>query len=167
MRYRRFISNFFESINDINKNPILRTHNKFKLKPRCEPYLIIPLNYKYRQAISRIRASSHHLGIELGRHAKPRPIPLAERTCTYCPNEIVDDEFHFILKCSKNQSERNILFSKISNLHNTLSEEDLFIYLLSTNNEYHIRAFGKFLYDSFSNRNQPDHGLTSNVLSAI
>ena len=141
--------------------PLLRTYKKFKKEARCEPYLLIPLRYKTRQAISRIRASSHHLGIELGRHSKPQPTTLHNRTCKYCTCHILDYEFHFILKCEHNYNERNILLSKKPLHISRLPDEDLFIYLLNNKEESHIRAFGNFLEASFATRQPPDNGLIS------
>ena len=52
---------------------------------------------KYRMALSRLRLSSHTLGIEIGRY--PPRIPRNERYCTYCLKHDIDDEFHFVLVC--------------------------------------------------------------------
>ena len=161
LRYQDFINNFFECINDTEKRPLLRTYKTFKTIARCEPYLLAPLHYKQRQAISRIRASSHHLAIETGRHTKPQPIPLEKRTCKYCSSPQLDDEIHFILNCSSNIDERNFLFSKLPSHILSLSPRDLFIYLLNTNEEFHMKAFGKFLIDSFAARDPPNNGLVS------
>ena len=47
---------------------------------------------KYRIALTRLRMSSHRLGIETGRWHKPKAIELSERKCTSC--DILEDEFH-------------------------------------------------------------------------
>ena len=120
IRYNHFIKDYFTSINDSECNPLLRTYKKIKTIARCEPYLLIPINYKSRRAISRIRASSHHLGIELGRHTKPKPTPLDKRTCKYCSPAPLDDEIHFVLDCNHNIEQRNILFSILNEcMHGT------------------------------------------------
>ena len=147
-------------INDSVKHPILRTYKKFKTSARCEPYLLIPLQYKYRQAIARIRASSHQLGIELGRHNRPKPIPVEKRICEYCSANVLDDEFHFVLTCEKNTNERKLLLTKLPPHIKNLELDDLFVYLFNNNDESHIRAFGIFLLDSFSLRRPADCGLT-------
>ena len=49
--------------------------------------------------MSRIRMSSHRLQIEAGRWHRPQSIPLNERKYIICNN--VEDEFHFILECTK------------------------------------------------------------------
>ena len=158
-RYQNYLIDYFKQINDSVNKPLLRTHKKFKLESRCEPYLLISLQYKYRQAIARIRASSHHLGIETGRHKRPKPTPLAERNCVYCLADVLDDEFHFLLYCEKNSDERSKLYSKLPPHILDLDPEDLFIYLLNSNDDSHIRLFGKFVFDSFKARLPPENGL--------
>ena len=163
MRYKDFLENFFECINDSEKRPLLRTYKTFKTIARCEPYLLTPLHYKYRQAISRIRASSHRLRIELGRYTRPTPTPVDQRTCLYCSSGLIDDEMHFILNCSHNIQERYILFSKLPPHILNLSRYNLFVYLLNTNDESHIKAFGKFLIDSFARRDLFDSQVEANT----
>ena len=69
-----------------------------ELKPvfvRSE-YLTLLRNFKYRRAISRLRVSSHKLNIESGRHAG---IARADRFCSLCNLNDIEDEYHFILIC--------------------------------------------------------------------
>ena len=162
-RYSKYIKQYFDSIRNSEQHPLLRTYKRFKTEARCEPYLLIPLHYEYRQAISRIRASSHHLGIETGRQTKPHPTPLNRRTCPHCPGDILDDEFHFILKCKNNSNERNALFSKLPLHITSLPDDDLFIFLFNNNDESYIRSFGKFIKDSFATRLPPDNGVISSA----
>ena len=53
---------------------------------------------KFRQALTRLRVSSHRLEIETGRWHKPHKIPRNERKCQFCNS--LEDEFHFLLECS-------------------------------------------------------------------
>ena len=107
--------------------------------------------------ISRIRASSHNLGIELGRHTRPNPTPIENRICLHCSSNSLDDEFHFIMKCDKNKNERKLLFSKLTPEIINLDQDELFIYLFSNSIDLHIKAFGKFLVDSFAIRQPPEN----------
>ena len=156
VRYKNSIENYFNMINDSVGNPLLRTYKKFKTSARCEPYLLVPLQYKHRQAIARIRASSHNLGIELGRHTRPKPTPIKDRICQYCSLHEIDDEFHFVLKCKKNTDARHLLFSKLPPDILDLDLNDVFVYLFNNNVESHIRAFGEFLFDTLELRYQSD-----------
>ena len=88
MRYNKYNEYLYKSINDSNTNPLLRTYKRFKTKLGCEPYLLIPLQPKYRQIIARTRSSSHNLGIELRRHTRPKVTLINERICIYCSNII-------------------------------------------------------------------------------
>ena len=53
-----------------------------------------------------------------------------------------------VLNCSKNDTERHDFYSKLPVSITNLNPNDLFVYLFSTNDVKHIRAFGKFLFDS-------------------
>ena len=55
------------------------------------------LPYQLRKVISRIRCSN--LAIEKGRHKNPKT-PRQERLCTICNDQEVEDEEHFLLKCT-------------------------------------------------------------------
>ena len=144
MRYTLSKENYFEAINDSEINPILRTYKKFKIKAGCEPYLLMPLQYKIRRIISRTRASSHNLGIEIGRHTRPRPTPIEERICTYCSSNSIDDEFHFILNCDKNKYERQSLLSNLSPHISNLDPDSLFVYLFNNNVNQSDKSAAKF-----------------------
>ena len=67
-------------------------------------------SFKLRTLLSKIRLSSHALEIEKGRHCKPK-IPPENRLCKAC-GEGVEDEIHFLFKCSLYDIERSVLFHK-------------------------------------------------------
>ena len=52
---------------------------------------------KYRQAIARLRCSSHRLEIEAGRWHKPIKTTVENRKCKRC--DVVENEFHFLFEC--------------------------------------------------------------------
>ena len=52
---------------------------KFLLEP--EKYLNIICNYKYRNALCKLRCSTHSLHVEIGRHNN---IPREDRLCKWC-----------------------------------------------------------------------------------
>ena len=45
-----------------------------------------------------LRVSSHKLQIEVGRHSLPT-LPIGGWLCTYCQQNIIDDENHFMMTC--------------------------------------------------------------------
>ena len=52
---------------------------------------------KYRQAITNLRTCNHRLHSETGRWSTP--VPFGERICSSC--NVLEDEYHFVLICSK------------------------------------------------------------------
>lgn len=56
-------------------------------------------NKSYRQAITKLRLTSHDLPIETGRYTN---IPRNNRICPLCPMKSIGDELH-ILECSHAQ----------------------------------------------------------------
>ena len=101
----------------------LRTYFSFKEHFEFEQYLNIIKNFDKRRSVTNFRISAHRLKIERGRFSKP-PIPVENRFCDHCLSEI-EDEFHFLIKCSKYNSPRNNLFSVVQiNCRNFCSLKD-------------------------------------------
>ena len=65
-----------------------------------EKYLDLSKYKSYRQHITKIRLSSHKLRIETGRYGRNR-IDRNERLCQICNCGDIEDEYHFIIICSK------------------------------------------------------------------
>ncbi len=82
-----------------------------------------------------------------GRYARP-PIQPEQRVCTFCPNEPVDDEMHFLTTCKKYQKDREKLYREINemskNLANTCTEKFFF---MMTAEDNIASAVAKFIYD--------------------
>ena len=101
-------------MSDIKEAPILRTYCTFKTKFGLEPYLQCIKKYRIRSVISKLRLSSHNLHIEKGRHQKPK-LPLEQRLCVYCNLSEVEDEQHFILRCTLYDDIRQTFFMLCNN----------------------------------------------------
>ena len=86
------------NINDKENNPQLRTYSLFKKEFIIEPYLLQVVDYKLRKVIARFRLSNHDLKVETGRHCKPK-IPLEQRICRLCKENVIEDETHFLMCC--------------------------------------------------------------------
>ena len=69
--------------------------------------------FKLRRALCRFRVSTHDLRIESGRYSS-NPTNRADRICTRCDINEVEDEFHFLLRCKLFKDEREILFNKVT-----------------------------------------------------
>jgi hypothetical protein len=141
-----FRSIWTQEVNDCIKNPKLRLYKEIKESFDVEPYLYINVE-KYRVALSRLRLSSHHLGIEVGRHARPI-IPADQRFCTTCTDKI-DDEIHFLIECQKYQGLRSKMFTSLNSLMPTfpnLSNKEKFVNLMNTDNVEILVHVGKFVH---------------------
>ena len=63
-----FLDLWYRSVSDIVQNPILRTYTEIKLDFEMSPHLYMIKNARFRVAMTKLRASSHTLEIEKGRH---------------------------------------------------------------------------------------------------
>jgi hypothetical protein len=139
-------------LNDVEKNPIVRTYSLIKSEFQCEKYLSSVSNNKCRNALCKLRTGSHTLEIERGRHLRPI-IPRTERLCNIC--NLIEDEFHFVTKCRLYNDERAILYAKIISLipdFLLMSDMEKFTTMLTSNNEHLLSIVAKFIYKSFLKR---------------
>ncbi len=78
---------------------------------------------KNEKNITKLRISAHKLKIETDRfNNKHKYIPPELRLCTNCNANKTEDEFHFLLECSKDTSYRDEWFRKCS-LDNTYVDD--------------------------------------------
>lgn len=79
--------------------------------------------------------SAHKLHIETRRYTVPRKTPLDKRTCTICKENVIEDEFHFIMECNQYSNERQDFSDNLSSFttFNQLSTADQFIFIMSYN----------------------------------
>lgn len=71
-------------------------YKEMKQSFEMSPYLLIIQNKKHRNAIAKLRLSSHQLNIETGRHTN---IERSDRKCNLCNLNDLEDEYHFTLIC--------------------------------------------------------------------
>ena len=149
-----FKNDWYRSLMNLTPNPSLRTYVSFKFSFKQEPYLHVIKEQKYRIALSRLRASSHTLEIERGRHDRPKK-PVDARLCSSC--SVIEDERHFICECSINWEIRAYMYSKVNGIYldfALLSDEDKFVFLM-TNTDHRITNWlRKFVYQSFQIRDR-------------
>ena len=81
---------------DINNSQRLISYSRFKHNFELEAYLDNVKDRKLKIALSRFRLSSHKLEIERGRY---RNIPRPERKCKFCTQDVIENEYHFLLTC--------------------------------------------------------------------
>ena len=131
-------------LNKIKQERKMRTYIQFKTSFVSEDYLSIK-NELHRKAMSKLRISAHTLQIERGRYTTP-PTPVEKRTCQHCPENQVEDEYHFLITCNKFSTARANLYSTIDGLCDQFKKLDnyaKFMYMLSAGVEVaeHVAAF--------------------------
>eukprot|EP00732_Lithocolla_globosa_P001139 Lithocolla_globosa_v1_NODE_518_length_3838_cov_6.179752.p1 type:complete len:838 gc:universal NODE_518_length_3838_cov_6.179752:2520-7(-) len=135
--------------NDGNK---LRTYRTFKRDLSKEPYLEIVGNRFHRAALARLRCGTHDLRIERGRYTNPKT-PADQRFCECCTSGSVEDEFHFLMKCSLYADLRHSLLSNAESRipgFESLTIVEQFQTLMS--NPKISKAASSCIYEMFSRR---------------
>ena len=113
---------------DISRLRTYKTLNHNFTRPK---HLGLP--YPLRKVISRIRCSNHPLAIEEGRRKNPKT-PREERICVLCNEHVVEDEEHFLLRCTAYSHLRihyNMLFQNVPDMLNIEDQYQLAIFLIS------------------------------------
>ena len=130
---------------NVNSSSKLSFYLEHKSNFNKELYLDHVDNFYDRASLTRLRTSAHRLEIELGRR---NSTPRNERVCRWCTShehtDEIENEQHFIYKCSLNTPARTILINKIIKLlsnyslhpQDHLSLPNTFLHL--TNNDNNI-----------------------------
>ena len=130
----------------------LRHYKNFKMDPAPARYVLAPLGTGYRWVLASLRAGCLPLAVETGRFRSPK-IPLANRTCSLCNYNEVEDEYHFLITCNFLHKERFMLFYNIAKVNIEFlqySSYDKFMYLMSANTNVCIIAKG--IYSMYKSR---------------
>ena len=149
-----FVEHWWSRIQNLSRFPKLELYKNIKNGFHFETYLDLVKDSRYRNAITKIRSSSHPLEIERGRYTKPQT-PRSNRLCSRC--KVIEDERHFILDCTLYKEERHIFLCKVSNkipMFPALTTEEKFVYLLASKDAQILTWLGKFLYHIFDKRNK-------------
>ena len=80
----------------LNLSQSLAIYRDVKQSFEMSSYSVKMQNRKFRNALAKLRLSSHQLSIETGRH---RNIDRPNRKCTVCNLNDIEDEFHFTVIC--------------------------------------------------------------------
>ena len=104
--YDQFQQPWHNEIQNSSRAIFYRTISEFCF----QDYLEVVTIKKFRNALSKLRMSSHRLEVETGRWARPNAIPFAERLCKICNK--LEDEFHFILECPVYSDLRKLYVSR-------------------------------------------------------
>ena len=132
---------------NVNSSSKLSFYLEHKSNFNKELYLDHVDNFYDRASLTRLRTSAHRLEIELGRR---NSTPRNERVCRWCTfhehTDEIENEQHFIYKCSLNTPARTILINKIIKLlsnyslhpQDHLSLPNTFLHLTNKDNNISI-----------------------------
>ena len=96
-----------------------------KKEYKLEDYLMADLSRKKATNLAQLRTSAHNLAIETGRYARPG-VPSSERKCKMCDLDEVEDEVHFINRCTAYEEDRRELFGNVGGPQQEASDTDSF-----------------------------------------
>ena len=156
--------------NECGNKPKLRTFVRFKDFSMTPSYLTKPLSFIQRKFLAKIRLGCLEIRLETGRYARPR---LAEeaRTCQACPNPNleIENEEHFLFKCSTYQTERLAWLEKLNVPNNFLLLSQNSKLDLVLNNHHNVKTTAQYIINIFDKRSKIVSNLpsTNNVIFHI
>ena len=127
----------------------MKEYKKLKVNVGFEKYLLEIKNFKYRQAVTRLRVSAHRLPVEIGRYKK---IAYCDRKCKLCDQGEVGNEQHYLMSCGNTvftflrQNFINSVY-KINQSFKYFDTQSLFYYILSMKDRNILKLSSKYCYD--------------------
>lgn len=148
--YDQCLQNQNANIQESSKLSFFRQVYKMGQRPS---YVDSLNNLNDRAAICKIRISAHPLMIERGRHLN---IPREERYCPVCKNGEIEDEQHFLLKCNRYTSKREILENKINvifQIQRNITVDEKISLLVNNSSALLLRLSSSFISECLNIRN--------------
>ena len=148
-----FLNEFKLRLCDIEKQKCIQ---KFKLHSKLRLFSIYKkdislsyhytniINLKHRRLLTKLRLGILELEIEKGRWEN---IDRDKRTCKICNNNIIEDEYHFILQCAYYSDLRSKYIPRFIYLYPSINK----LCLLFSNTKC-INNLGKYVYFAFERR---------------
>ena len=96
--------------NNLKSKPKLRTYVTFKESFGRDKYLYNPMSKRERSLMAQLRMGILPLNIEVGRF---RNLPVSERTCSLCNENVTENEFHFLFHCQNYTTARQYLYQTV------------------------------------------------------
>ena len=140
-----FMQNWRERLEGSSRANFYNSITQFQLQPYLENINV----FKYMQAFSKLRMSSHRLAIESGRWVRPTRIPIDERKCSLC--QVLEDEYHFVLECNVYAELRYKYIPKHYWKRQSMYK---FVELLNTSNMKILRNLSIYIYHAFQCRTE-------------
>lgn len=140
-----YLQQWYSNIEACSK---LKLYRYVKTSYDKEHYVDVLNIRKFRHCYAQFRTGCHDLEIERGRY---KNLPLDGRVCRVCSDNVIEDEYHFILKCIEYADIRTCYIP--SKYYTRPSIHKLHI-LLASNNDTTIRNIAQFIYHAFMRRKQ-------------
>ena len=104
-----------------------------------------------KRTFTKLRVSAHSLNIEIGRHNN---IPAEHRFCQLCKCGLVEDEIHFVTKCTALSEVRQYAMKECVNIDN-LNDQLKFTFIMSYyNGDTEVADMvTRYINDLFDRRN--------------
>ena len=139
--------------NNCQKLPKLRTYCTLTGDTGWRNYLTKPLSFLQRKYMAKLRLGVLPIRVETGRYEMPR-IEYNHRICKQCAMKEVEDEEHFLLRCTKHSARRIALFSEVKAIDfGQWDSKQKFVYLL--NDSSILKATARYIIESFEARQIP------------
>ena len=127
----------------------MRTYVTFKNIYETEPYVYKVFNRGHRSIIAQFRTGILPLAVETGRYNN---IPIEYRLCTFCENDAVEDECHFLFKCQLYDDLREEFLSQIRETDINFDQKNECEKLQVLMSDDLVKSTAKFLYNCFYKR---------------
>ena len=140
-----FIQNWQSRLAESSRAIFYRSFATFQFQPYLDKVNV----FKYLQAYSKLRMSSHRLEVEAGRWVRQNRVPIHERKCSFC--NILEDEYHFVIQCAAYSELREKYISKYYWKRPNMFK---FVELINSSNINYIRKLCIFIYYAFKLRTE-------------
>ena len=140
-----FIQNWHSRLESSSRATFYSSVAIFQLQPYLEKINVV----KFQKAVSRLRVASHRLEIEAGRWARPNRIPINDRICRVC--KVLEDEYHFVIKCRLYEELRNKHIPKYYWLRPSMLK---FVQLMKSDKVKLIRNVSQYISHAFKLRSE-------------
>ena len=140
-----YLQHWYSSVETCSK---LKIYRYIKTSYEKERYIDVLNIRKFRHCYAQFRTGVHDLEVEKGRC---RNLPLEDRLCRVCSENVVEDEYHFVLKCIEYADIRTFYIP--SKYYVSPSIHKLHI-LLANKHEVTIRNLAQYIYHALIRRKQ-------------
>ena len=128
----------------VQNSPKLRTYKLFKTNFKTEQYIVLNLEKNERSMLAQFRCGILPLRVETGRFIGEN---VNQRICTFCDQEQIENETHFLVECTKYDNIRQQVFEDLLSDPSYINKnkEDRLNFLVNEN----ARKTAKYIVKAF------------------